>query len=236
MAKRLRSARAAILCLPLFVVSLAAKPQDVSVPGTSVVGDAAGDLMPVNCNPAAVNRPCTLPPGASHALPGWQDIRTAKIHQIGKDRLDLSIALHEPLPSAPPAPFLAYFWQFQDGCVHPSPSDKDGIRVLWDGNMWFAHWYVVTGCNPRTVAQGNRIERLDFTEDGLRVRVALAELLTQVGSTPLLWFAGVRRLPFIHPVFTATLALDVAPDVFAFNPAPPPPLVFPEPSAPWERR
>lgn len=220
----------------LSIGPLAANASDIvaAVPGNTVVQDGAGDQLLVACDPAQPDRPCSLPPGAPLALPGWADIKTAKITQIGGGRVDLFIAFYEPVPATPPVPFLAYFWQFQDGCVMPSPTDKEGIRVRWDGDMWSANWFTVTSCNPRTIVQGDPVP-FAFTSDGVFVRVSLADLLT-LGGPSLNWFAGVRRLSFSHPTFTRTVAVDVAPDVIAFNPAPPPIVITPEDSAPWEPR
>lgn len=231
-----RFARAVGLCTAFSLVPSATQASDivVAVPGNTIVQDADGDLMPVNCNPSLPNRPCSLPASASPALPAWQDIKTARIHQVG-GRVDFSIATYGAIPATPPVSFLAYFWQFQDGCVHPSPTNKDGVRVLWDGDMWMAHWYTITSCSPRTIEQGAALP-LQLTDEGVRVRASIGDLLTELGSAPLVWFAGVRRMPFIHPVFTSTVAVDVAPDVFAFNPTPPPAFLFPEDSATWEPR
>jgi hypothetical protein len=209
------------------------------VPGNTVVRDSEGDLLLRNCNTDFPGHFCSLPPTAPLVLPGWFDIKTAKITQIGRERVDLSIQLYEPIPTAPPYPFVAFFWQFQDGCVVPSPTDKDGIRIVWDGDTgtWSTNWFVITSCNPRTVIFGDPVP-LNFTEEGVKVRVELGDLLangTSPGS-PLLWFAGVRRLPFIHPTFTNTLPVDYAPDVEAFNPSPPPVLIQPDDSATWEPR
>jgi hypothetical protein len=110
--------------------------------------------------------------------------------------------------------------------------------VAWDGDTWSANWFVITSCNPRTIVFGNPVP-FQFTEDGIKVRVALSDLLANgtVPGAPLVWFAGVRRLPFAHSTFTHTVPVDVAPDVEAFNPTPPPILLtFPEESATWVQR
>jgi hypothetical protein len=234
----------AIVAVALFGLSSLALAQSGVVaqpPGNTVVLDAEGDFLFRNCDPSSPNEPCSLPPLAPLALPGWFDIKKAKITEIGKGRVDLLIELYEPIPEKPPVPFVTYYWQFQDGCVVPSPTDKDGIRIAWDGDTetWSAIWYVITSCTPRTVSFGDPVP-FQFTEDGVKVRVLLTDLLTKGGS-PLLWFAGVRRLPFKHQTFTHTIPVDVAPNVEAFNPNPPPILfLYPEdstePSAIWEPR
>jgi hypothetical protein len=202
------------------------------VPGNTVVQDVADDLLLVDCNILLPDHPCSLPPGAPLALPDWFDIKTAKITEVGRGRVDLSIALHAPVPAAPPVAFVSYFWQFQDGCLVPSPTDKDGIRVHWDGDMWVANWYVILSCDPRAIVQGDPVDFV-FTEDGVMVRVSLSDLITR-GGAPLDWYAGVRRLGFAHPVFTHTVPVDVAPDVVEFNPSPPPILIHLEDPATWE--
>ena len=219
----------------VLIAPLAASASDVvaSVPGNTVVQDAAADLLLLPCDPSAPDRPCSLPPGAPATLPAWADVKTAKITAIGGGRADLSIALYAPVPANPDVGFFSYFWQFQDGCVEPSPTDKDGIRVHWDGLVWSANWYVVTSCNPRAIVQGDPVDFV-FTEDGVMVRVSLADLLTRGGGVPLTFYAGARRLPFAHPVFTRTAPVDVAPDVIRLNPSPPPILIHPEIPARWQ--
>jgi len=204
-----------------------------TVPGNTVVQDPAGDLQVRRCSLAHPALFCSVPPGSPLDLPGWFDIKTAKITEIGGGRVELFIALYEPIPETPPVPFLVYAWQFEGGCFNNVPGDKDGIRVKWDGDVWSANFFVITGCNPRTIDQGDPVD-FRFTEDGVRVRVALDDLLGDRTSLP--WFALVRRLPFVHPIFTHTTPVDVAPDVFAFNPTPPPALITPEDPAIWSPR
>jgi hypothetical protein len=210
------------------------------VPGNTEVQDPAGDFLLRNCSLAAPNEPCSLPPSAPLALPAWFDIKTAKITQIDEGRVELFIGLYAPVPKRPPVPFVAYIWQFQDGCVVPSPTDKDGIRVVWNGSKgtWSANWFVITSCNPRTITFGDPVP-FEFTQDGVKVRVALSDLLANGKSpgSPLLWYATVRRLPFVHPNFKHTVPVDIAPNVEVFNPSPPPILLtFPEKSATWMPR
>jgi len=217
------------------VAPLASSASDivVSVPGNTVVQDAGNDLMLLHCDLAFPDRACSLPPGGPDALPAWADVKTAKITAIGGGRVDLQIALYAPAPADPGVPFFSYFWQFQDGCVEPSPTDKDGIRVHWDGAAWNANWYVITSCNPRHIVQGDPVDFV-FTDDGVRVRVSLEDLLTRGGGVPMTFYAGTRRLPFEHPVFTRTIPVDVAPDVNQLNPSPPPILIHPQVPAPWQ--
>ncbi len=209
-----------------------------AVPGNTVVQDPAGDLLLKNCDPIQSEIPCSLPPNPQLPLPDWFDLKTAKITEIGEGQVDLHIELYAPIPAAPLVPFVSYIWQFQDGCVVPSPTDKTSISVVWDGDTqtWSANWFVITSCNPRTIIEGDPVP-FGFTEDGVKVRVLLSDLLPS-GASPesLLWFAAVRRLPFSHPTFKRTVPVDVAPDVIAFNPTPPPVLIEPEDSATWDPR
>ncbi len=230
-----------IVIAVLLFLPMAALASEVvaSVPGNTVVQDPAGDLLLKNCDPSHPGVPCSLPPSAPLALPDWFDLKTAKITEIGKGRVDLHIELYAPIPAAPPYAFVAYIWQFQDGCVVPSPTNKTSISVVWDGDTetWSANWFVITSCSPRTIVQGDPVP-FQFTEDGVKVRVLLSDLLPNGPSpgTPLLWYAAVRRLPFVHPTFTRTVPVDFAPDVQAFNPTPPPVLIEPEDSATWDPR
>ncbi len=202
-------------------LALAQSVVTAQVPGNTVVQDPANDLLLKNCSVAAPNAPCSLPPNASLSLPDYFDVKTAWITQIGGGEVNLFIAPYQSIPATPPQNFISYFWQFQDGCSIPSPTDKDGIHVVWDGDTqtWSAHWFVVTSCNPRTVEQGDAVP-FQFTEDGVKVQVTLSDLLANGGSpgSPIEWYAGVRRLPFKHPVFTRTVPVDVAPDVVGFDP------------------
>ena len=216
-----------------------------AVPGNTLVKDPEGDLLLRNCNPTSPGIPCSLPPGAPLDLPGYFDIKTAKITQIGKGRVDLSIALHEPIPLEPPYGFVNYFWQFEGGCVTGEPGDKDAISIAWHGDTktWSANWIVITNCNPRAIAMGDPIP-FEFAEDGVKVRVALADLLTATEETgTLIWHAGVRRVPFIYTIntgsgpvqITHTVAVDYAPDVVELVPAPQY-IDYPEEPATWEPR
>jgi hypothetical protein len=217
--------------------ALAQSVVTAQVPGNTVVQDPAGDLLLKNCSTTSPDAPCSLPPSAPLSLPGYFDVKTARITQIGGGRVNLFIAPYQPIPAAPLEPFISYFWQFQDGCTVPSPTDKDGIRVHWDGDAqtWSANWFVITSCNPRDVVQGDPVT-FQFTEDGVKVQVTLSELLENGSSpgSPIEWYAGVRRLPFSHPTFTRTVPVDVAPDVVEFNPDPPPALLRPQDPAIWE--
>ena len=200
------------------------------VPGNTVVQDSQGDLQLWNCDPDHVNHPCSLlPPDAPHDLPGYFDIKTAKITQIGRGRVDLSIALYEPIPTESPFPFVAYIWQFEGGCaVTPPPGtlNKAGVQVVWttwpDGiTEWRANWFVITQCTPTRQIDIDEVTVVPFifTEDGVKVQVLLSDLLTAIDpGEPLFWFAAVRRIPFIRPPFTRTVPVDFAPDIEAFTP------------------
>ena len=215
-----------------------------AVPGNTVVVDEAGDLQLRNCNSSLPNLACSLPPPAPLALPGYFDINTAKITQIGGGRVDLSITLQEPIPAAPPQGFIAYIWQFEGGCVEnppPGTLNKAGIQVVWHGpsgsssGFWEANWFEIVSCSPRESEKADPVE-FHFTEDGVKVRVELSDLLTAIDpGEPLIWYAAVRRVPFIYqptgyPQFTNTVPVDVAPNVVALVPSG---VVHPEGPATW---
>lgn len=211
-------------------------PVKAVVPGNTVVQDLAADFMLINCDVSLPNRICSLPPSAPQFSPAWADIKSAKISASGEEWVDLSIALHEPIPLIPPVPFISYYWQFQEGCVEPSPTDKSSIVVWWDGNTntWSAHWFVITSCNPRRIIMGDSVP-FQFTDDGIKVRVPLDDLITTEGES-LKWFTGVHRLPFVHGVFTHTWPTDVAPCVIDLDyTTTPPSVVYPEESATWNQ-
>jgi hypothetical protein len=122
-----------------------------------VVQDAAGDLLLVECGPRRADTPCTLPVGAARDQPAWLDIWAAQIEQIDAATVELSVTLRAPVPERPAVPVLIYYWQFQDGCTQPSPTDKDGVNVFWNGREWTAHWFVIGGCAPRSVSLGEAV-------------------------------------------------------------------------------
>jgi hypothetical protein len=200
-------------------------------PGLTIVKDAVGDMQLANCERAQPRRPCTLGVGMSRTQPGWIDIESAEIRQGDADAVELSMTVHAPIPKSPSVPVLIYYWQFQDGCNEPSPSDKDGANVLWNGRSWSAHWFSVESCNPRQLMVGNSIP---FSFDGSTVtlRARLADLVTR-GGVMLRWFAATRLLSFKHPVFLRTLPVDTAPDVVAIDPAHPGEPHHPQESASW---
>ena len=230
-----------VLLMSLFGFGATALAQSnsvkVSVPGNTVVQDLAVDLMLISCDSANPGYICSLPPVAQTDMPAWLDIKTAKITALGEDQVDLSISLYEAVPQNPTAQFVSYYWQFQDGCTEPSPTDKNAIFVYWDGNTntWSGYWSVITSCNPRSVIIGAPVQ-FKFTDDGIKVRVSLDDLITEEGQT-LKWYAGVRRLPFVHPFFIHTWPLDVAPRVIDVNySTTPPSAIYPEDSATWDPR
>lgn len=189
-----------------------------AVPGNTVVVDAADDLQLRNCDPSQKDTACSLPEGAPSALPGYFDINSAKITQIGGGQVDLSMTLQEPVPTSPPQGFVAYIWQFEGGCVDPQRGNKAGVQVVWHSPggipTWDAHWFEIVACSPRQIAQGDPVE-FRFTEDGVKVRVALADLLTAMDpDEPLIWYAAVRRVPFVYDSYTRTAPVDFAPNVY----------------------
>ncbi len=208
------------------------------VPGNTVVQDGVKDFVLLRANPLTPDRPCSLPPDVPLPLksPPWTDIKTAKITQIGGGRVDLKMVLQEEVPEIPSFNFVAYNWQFEGGCLPssgPSITDKAWISVQWRHGQWQAFWGEIKNCDPRTVERGDDV---DFWIDGdtVRVRVQLDDLLLAVApGVELPWHAAVRRMPFVHPEYTRTVPVDVAPDVIARNPSPPPLITHPEPPAIW---
>lgn len=208
------------------------------VPGNTVVQDDAGDLILLRANPDYPNRHSSLPPGAPLPLtsPPWTDIKTAKITQLGGGRVELSMVLHAPVPETPAFLFLSYGWQFEGGCVGAEPgvvTDKANVFVRWTQGQWQANWGVITDCDPRTVELGDPVD-FRIEDDTVRVRVELDDLLLTVDpEVELEWHAAVRRLPFVHPTYTRTVTVDVAPDVIVRNPDPGLPLIrkYPHPLA-----
>jgi hypothetical protein len=215
----------------------------VQIPGITVLEDSSGDLLLRNCNATSPGIICSLPPEAQPSLPGYFDIRSARINQFFRGMVDLVIRVHEPIPATPPFGFVSYFWQFEGGCVDPQPGNKDSISIVWKDwgggtREWRAHWYVITGCNPRTIEMGDQVA-FQFIWNGVKVRVPLKDLLTAADpNEPLIWHAGVRRIPFIYqpdgyPLFPHTTAVDYLPDVIEFS-ANPPYYSEPEDPTTWE--
>lgn len=205
--------------------------------GNTVVQDSEGDLLLRNCDPYHQLIICSLPPGAPLNLPGYFDIKTTKITEIGRGRVDLSIALYEPIPAVPPYPLISYFWQFEGGCANWVEGNKAGVNVVWNESVgeWRANWYEVTSCSPRTIILAGPVP-FEFTEDGIKVRVALDDILTAIDpGEPLVWHVGIRRIPFIYPDFSYTMGVDFAPDIIEFKP-PPEYFDYLEDPATWEPR
>ena len=204
--------------------------------GITTVTDAAEDLQLKNCDSTNTSMPCSVPPDLPLSLPGYFDIKTAKIEQVSGEDVDLSISLYAPIPVVFPYPFVGYSWQFQGGCAKPKAGNKAGITIYWNdtSKTWIANWFEITSCSPRTIGAGSPVP-FQFTQDGVKVQVKLADLLTAIDEgEPLLLYATVRRMPFNHPTFTNTVPVDFAPNVTAFNPTPPPDLIHPKNDATWE--
>jgi hypothetical protein len=231
----------------LGTLALAQSGVVAQVNGNTVVQDPANDLLLRDCIHNYPDIACSLPPGEVLDLPAYFDIKTAKITQIGRGRVDLSIALYEPIPAEPSYPFVSYIWQFQGGCVGtpPKTGNKAAISIVWHGatKTWTANWYVISNCNPRQITEAESIADWNFTTDGVMVRVALDDLLeaTDDGKT-LVWHAAVRRLPFVYTLsdgteITHTVAVDYAPDVVELSDTPPYYVTnHPEEEATWVPR
>ena len=177
---------------------------------------------------------CTIGVGVSRRQPGWVNIASAAIRQLDAGTVELSMALRAPIPQSPSVPVLVYYWQSQNGCNEPSPTDKDGVNVLWNGRRWSARWFVVQGCAPHLVSPGAS-GPVRFEGRTVTVRVRLADLVNR-GGAALRWFAATRLLRFQHPVFTRTLPVDTAPDVVTIDAARPDEPGHPEPPASWAPR
>ena len=212
----------------------------VEKPGITIVQDAQGDLLLRRCDPGYPGILCSLPPSAAPlpTLPGYFDIKNAKIIQHGTKWVDLFIALYEPIPANPPYGYVNYFWQFEGGCVEGSNVDKAGVSITWNGSTWTANWFVILSCNPRTVDLGDPVP-FQFTDDGVKVRVTLDDLKSAIDPDgQLIWHAGVRRIPFIYTVEGITyntVAVDYAPDVVELI-STYPYYDYPEAPTTWEPR
>lgn len=144
------------------------------------------------------------------------------------------MTVRTPIPAHPPVPVLIFYWQFQDGFTQPSPTNKDGVNVFWNGREWTAHWFVIGGCDPRQVAIGDAVP-FRFEGERVTVRARLGDLIKRGGES-LRWFAGTRLLGFNHPTFTRTLPVDVAPNLATIESAHPDTPLHPEPPASWNPR
>ena len=228
--------RAGLTALALLGVASRGTASEIvtSQPGTTMIRDAAGDAQLVSCDRAHPTSPCTIGPDASRRQPGWVDIESAAIRHVDAATVELSMTLRAPIPTSPGVPVLVYYWQFQNGCNEPSPSDKDGVNAFWNGRRWTARWFVVEGCAPRRVTPGVPVP-VRFEDRTVTVRVRLADLITRAGAA-LRWFAATRLLLFQHAVFSHTLPVDTAPDVVTIDPARPDEPVHPEPPASWVPR
>ncbi len=227
---------AMLVGLPGLVLAQAG-PMVAAVPGNTVVVDEANDLQLRPCDALQAGLACSLPPGAPLTLPGYFDINSAKITQIGGGLVNLSMTLQASVPAEPPQGFIAYVWQFEGGCVAPAPGNKAGVQVVWHGGAsppyWEANWFEIVTCAPRTIVKADPVE-FQFTEDGVKVRVALSDLLTAIDpGDPLVWFAAVRRVPFIFAPYTNTVPVDFAPNVVALTPGG---VEHPEDPATWVPR
>jgi len=213
----------------------------VAISGKTVLFELDYDLQLRICDPATPSIPCSLPPGAELYLPDYFDITKAAITEIGRGMVDLSIDLAEPVPAAPPYQFVNYYWQFEGGCVNPAPGNKSSISLIWknwgSGTWeWRAYWYEIISCSPRAVIQGDQVP-VKFTSTGVKVRVAVDDLMTAADQNNLLkWHVGVRRISFEYPPYINTVGVDFAPDVVEFNPTPPPYIINPELPATWMPR
>jgi hypothetical protein len=182
-------------------------------PGISLVQDDQNDLWLVNCDPNKPNKMCSIPPEAPLEFEPWADVKTAKMHQIGRGLVDLSVSTYGIIPSQPPH-WFAFYWQFEGGC-YPTDhqvTDKDSISVVWDGQSWSAHWNKVLSCNPRICVKGDPVD-FWFEDETVRVRIGSNELFLEgAEGEAIYWFAATRRMSFIHPKYERTQPLDRTPE------------------------
>jgi len=110
------------------------------------------------------------------------------------------------------------------------PVKKDALGVTWNGREWAGGWSQIVSCNPLTSTPGDAVK---FTISGntISVRVPLDDLITRSGES-IEWFAGVRLIA-PSQTFPNTISLDLAPDVNAINPNPPPFFLRPHSPATW---
>lgn len=227
----------AVLAL-LFPTPLAVFASTIAVeePGNTVIEDGVSDFQLRNCDPSSPDRHCSLPPDALLTSPPFTDIIKAHITYAGGGLVELSMTFDKPIPDGPDNfKFLSWFWQFENGCIggQPGPTDKDAVHIGWNGSNFRAEWVVIKNCAPREMEIGPAIPfRFSNERRTVSVQVDLCDLAARAGD-PLLWWAGTRRLPFAHPTFTHTVPVDMAPDILAFNPSPPPPIILPEEPARW---
>ena len=235
-----RSLIVLLIMTAIFVASpglnLAQASTVVAGPGSTVVTDNDHDLQLVNCDLGDPNKACSLPPTGSTSYFAQFDIVRANIISLpGNGLVELGIDLNGPVPEAPSANFISWFWTFDNGCVggQPGPTNKDGVRINWNGSIFTANWFVITNCNPREIDIGAPIG-FSFSSDrkAVKVQADICELVARVGES-LTWHAGVRRVGFGNVDFPNSIAVDTAPDVIAFNPNPPPQVINPENPAPW---
>lgn len=208
------------------------QPGIKAAPGSTVVEDAQGDFNARACNPAQANQPCTAPANAVAITALYLDIKTARITQPSPRQIEFTIVLYGPPPKAPPYSYLGYFWQFSGGCLGGAtgPVKKDALGVTWNGREWAGGWSQIVSCNPLTSTPGDAVK---FTISGntISVRVPLDDLITRSGES-IEWFAGVRLIA-PSQTFPNTISLDLAPDVNAINPNPPPFFLRPQSPATW---
>jgi len=161
------------------------------------------------------------------------DIENARITEVGRDLVDLSITPVEAIPEAPEEAFLAYFWQFQGTCSEALCTEdptamRNALVAIWekdgDEGAWSANWAEIYCCEPMTDLYLDPETKLTFEEGGVRVRTSIRNLddfFTQEAGEEyptLKWFAGVRLVPFIDEDLANTAPVDVVPEVYNDEP------------------
>jgi hypothetical protein len=233
MAAKQRSLGRACVVATLAIFGTSVRGADDAT-GISEVHAAPHALRIVECRPDEAHRPCMVAAPAPRDVPAWLAIARAAIRQTERNMVELSMVLGAPVPPVPDTPLLVYYWQFQDGCVAPTPTNKSGVNAVWNGQRWSARWFVITGCNPRRVAPGDSLP-LRFDGSTLTVSVRRADLVTR-GGEPLVWFAASRLLPFDDERYPRTFPVDTAPEVVALDPEHPDAPRRPQAPARWTPR
>jgi len=207
-----------------------------AVPGSTVIEDLQGDFIGGACDPAHANLPCSRPQTYSGTPAPYLDIKTVRITHADSTHIELSMTLYGPPPSVPELSSISYFWQFEGGCLgdRTNPStNKNALSVGWNGRAWSAHWSQIVDCTTLASVQGDAVE-YRVSGDTISVRVLLSDLVRRSGEA-IQWFAGVR-LVNPAPQFPNTISLDLAPDVNAVNPSPPPLFLRPHEPATWRNK
>ena len=154
--------------------------------------------------------------------PDYADIENARISEVGKNRIDMSITPAGAIPAEPEEAYIQYYWQFPGVCDDGSPTDKYGMVATWTGpeepeetGIWSANW-IETDCITHETWKGASADSISFEEGGVRVRASLDDFWAEgVEDGELYWFAGVRLAPNELPVDVVPEVYNNPPEIFA---------------------